>query len=106
MSRSRRIRGGKALESYNKTMEKNADIKAQYNSLADSDKAIVDGFYAQCKRLNAIFKSPKRMPTFHIDHIVPYANGGRHEPSNLMLVPAKLNCAKGNRHNEPIEFTI
>lgn len=32
-----------------------------------------------------------------IDHVVPLANGGTHEPANVQLAHALCNCIKGNR---------
>lgn len=32
-----------------------------------------------------------------LDHVVPLANGGTHEPSNVQLAHALCNCIKGNR---------
>jgi len=34
---------------------------------------------------------------FHVDHIIPLSRGGRHQQSNLQLLPATLNHRKGNR---------
>ena len=31
----------------------------------------------------------------HVDHVVPLAKGGRHHPSNLQIITAKENQAKG-----------
>ena len=36
-----------------------------------------------------------RQPT--IDHVIPLANGGTHEPSNVRLACRKCNCAKAHR---------
>jgi hypothetical protein len=35
--------------------------------------------------------------TFHLDHIIPLARGGRHEPMNLALACAPCNLAKQDR---------
>ena len=35
--------------------------------------------------------------SFHVDHVIPIARGGKHIPSNLQLLPAKINIRKGAR---------
>ena len=32
---------------------------------------------------------------YHVDHIVPIAEGGKHEPSNLQIVSPAYNLSKG-----------
>ncbi len=38
---------------------------------------------------------------FHVDHIMPLARGGKHEPANLQLLCAPCNLAKSSR--DPVE---
>jgi 5-methylcytosine-specific restriction endonuclease McrA len=35
---------------------------------------------------------------YHLDHILPFALGGKHEDSNLQLLCASCNLLKGARH--------
>jgi hypothetical protein len=34
---------------------------------------------------------------WHVDHIIPLTKGGLHKPTNLQVVPASWNLAKGNK---------
>jgi hypothetical protein len=57
--------------------------------LNESQSKIIEVFYEQRTRLE------KRLGIkFHIDHIVPLARGGHHMPSNLQVLPARLNLMK------------
>ncbi len=52
--------------------------------------------------VKAIYKARSRISKctgicFHVDHIIPIARGGEHKPSNLQLLPAKINIRKGAR---------
>jgi len=65
------------------TKEQNDDIKAMY--------ALAKKFEKLCNI------------RYHVDHIVPLAGKevrGLHVPWNLQLLPASVNIAKGNKHNE------
>jgi 5-methylcytosine-specific restriction endonuclease McrA len=39
---------------------------------------------------------------FHVDHIMPLAKGGSHEPSNLQLLCPQCNLRKNAKH--PVDF--
>ena len=79
-------------------LEKKAHIKASKERRRQREKSILSKtqlmtiavFYNQSKRLSEIFGIK-----FHVDHIVPLNTGGMHTPSNLQVVPAKINLAKG-----------
>jgi hypothetical protein len=59
------------------------------SELTNAKKRIIDCFYEQAQRLQ------KRLGvTFHVDHIVPLSRGGKHEPANLQVLPARLNMKK------------
>ncbi len=52
--------------------------------------------------VKTIYKTRSRISqctsiSFHVDHIIPLAKGGEHKPSNLQLLPAKINIKKGAR---------
>lgn len=40
----------------------------------------------------------------HVDHDRPLARGGLHHPDNLLVVPARLNLAKGAKYDSTFEF--
>lgn len=40
--------------------------------------------------------------SYHVDHIIPLAKGGTHEPSNVQLMCPSCNCSKGSKL--PSEF--
>jgi hypothetical protein len=56
--------------------------------------SLIDCIYDYRDRLNSIFGQG----TFHVDHLIPVTKGGKHEPCNLQVVPAKWNMSKSNRH--------
>ena len=41
-----------------------------------------------------------------VDHDLPLARGGLDHPSNLMLLPARINEAKGARHDSTLEYLL
>jgi hypothetical protein len=67
--------------------------KNQAPELTENQKKIIDCLFMQAIRLGKIFGTK-----FDIDHIIPIAKGGLHIPSNLQILPAKINKAKGSRH--------
>jgi len=67
--------------------------RKQAPELTDDQKKIIDCLFKQAIRLGKIFGTK-----FDIDHIIPVAKGGLHVPSNLQILPAKINKAKGARH--------
>ena len=64
--------------------------KNQSPLLTENQKKIIECFYIQCVRLTKIFGLK-----FEVDHIIPIARGGSHDPSNLQVLPIKINRAKG-----------
>lgn len=64
--------------------------KNQSPILNENQKKIIDCFYKQSERLTKRFGFQ-----FEVDHIIPVARGGAHEPSNLQVLPKKINRAKG-----------
>lgn len=57
--------------------------------LTESQKKIIKCFYEQAQRLKN-----KLGINFHVDHIVPISKGGLHEPTNLQVLPEKINLSK------------
>jgi hypothetical protein len=57
--------------------------------LTKNQIAIIATLYKQSKRLKKILGIE-----FHVDHIVPLFMGGKHDPSNLQVIPATINLRK------------
>jgi len=57
--------------------------------LTESQKKIIKCFYEQAQRLKN-----KLGINFHVDHIVPISKGGLHAPTNLQVLPEKINLSK------------
>ncbi len=73
--------------------------QAVRRSKMQTDKAdleVIKEIYECCARISKCTGVPH-----HVDHIVPLALGGRHEPSNLQVLPAVLNMRKG--YKMPVE---
>lgn len=70
----------------------NATRKAAMRGIECSDdKRLIEAIYAAC-------------PSGHeVDHIVPLARGGKHEPDNLQYLPAWANNAKRTRTDTQLE---
>lgn len=66
--------------------------KNQSPILNENQKKIVECLYKQAIRLTKRFGFQ-----FEVDHILPLAKGGLHEPANLQVVPMKINRSKGSR---------
>ena len=43
---------------------------------------------------------------FHLDHVVPWAHGGAHDPENLVVACATCNWAKGDRSLEEMGWAL
>ena len=61
------------------------------------------------KQLVALFRQAVKREDetgyeWHVDHTVPITKGGRHCLTNLQVVPAKWNLAKGNRHKRKFVY--
>jgi 5-methylcytosine-specific restriction endonuclease McrA len=61
-------------------------------SLTDVQKKINRQFFLMSRRLKQCLNI-----NWHVDHIIPISRGGLHVPSNLMVMPAKLNLRKSAR---------
>jgi hypothetical protein len=57
--------------------------------LTKNQISIIATLYKQSKRLKKTLGIE-----FHVDHIVPLFMGGKHDPSNLQVIPATINLRK------------
>ena len=62
--------------------------------LTHNQKLIIETIYLQRIRLEKRLGIP-----FHVDHVIPISKGGLHIPSNLQVLPAKLNFKKNSRNS-------
>jgi hypothetical protein len=69
-----------------------AEKKKGNKELNQNQKLIILCFYEQSQRLEK-----KLGIKFHVDHIIPLARGGKHEPTHLQVMPATLNVQKHAR---------
>lgn len=67
--------------------------------LTTDERNIVAVIYQTCRRVTKCVGLE-----FHVDHVMPLALGGKHEPSNLQLLPAAVNRKKGAKN--PEEFNL
>jgi 5-methylcytosine-specific restriction endonuclease McrA len=68
-----------------------------------TDDEAIRAIYAEAVEVERIvaccpvFDIPEIGKKMHVDHIMPLARGGRHEASNLQILPIGLNMRKGVR---------
>lgn len=63
-------------------------------NLTKKEKSEIGKIYAHAKHLNK-----ETGEEHHVDHIRPLVAGGEHHPSNLRVITAKENLAKGGKFN-------
>ena len=63
--------------------------------LSCEEKTAMKNIYRFSALCSKILKTP-----YHVDHIIPISKGGIHHPSNLQIIPAKMNIQKGAKLNE------
>ena len=73
-----------------KEAKRRAMKKDQSPILSSVEESEVSYLYWLAKDLHAISGE-----VYHVDHIYPIAKGGFHHPSNLQILPADMNLAKG-----------
>ena len=65
------------------------ELEKNQAPLTKQQIGIIATLYKQSKRLK------KRLGIqFHVDHIIPLFMGGKHEPCNLQVIPARINLCK------------
>ena len=63
--------------------------------LTELDKFVIDEMYELAK-----IRTEQTGFDWHVDHNKPLTKGGIHKPTNLQVVPATWNLAKGNRSED------
>lgn len=92
-------------ENKDKYLEQNARRRAREKGQTPTDvnRNLIKTFYAQSSRLSEAWSAPHIDPkfrvTFAVDHIIPLAKGGMHEPSNLQVIPSVVNIRKKDKLN-------
>ena len=76
-----------------KLQARRAKMHGDTTKLSDMEKQLLLDVYAECSRLNALHGRD----SFHVDHIIPIALGGKHHPDNLQILSAYQNRAKGSK---------
>lgn len=89
---------GKAREHH---ASRRARKRAATVPLTSAERALIAAKYIEAARLTAVTGIPH-----DVDHDKPLARGGVHHPSNLIVVPASLNRAKGARYNSTLDFIL
>jgi len=65
------------------------ELEKNQTPLTKQQIGIIATLYKQSKRLKKMLGIQ-----FHVDHIVPLFMGGKHEPCNLQVIPARINLCK------------
>ena len=86
-SQKRRVASGMAAAACAKRR-----TKMRGRELTQSEKASIRFMYAAAKELTKLLGVKHE-----VDHIMPIAHGGIHEPSNLQVVPAEYNRKKSSK---------
>ncbi len=63
--------------------------------LTELDKFVIDEMYDLAQR-----RTEQTGFAWEVDHIIPLTKGGLHKPTNLQVVPASWNRAKGNKSED------
>jgi len=82
--------------------KRRATKKNNTPDLTLNQKLIIETIYLQRIRLEKRLGIP-----FHVDHVIPISKGGLHIPSNLQVLPAKLNLKKNSKNSlrwEELQF--
>ena len=74
--------------------KRRATKKNNTPDLTHNQKLIIETIYLQRIRLEKRFGIQ-----FHVDHVIPISKGGLHIPSNLQVLPAKLNLKKNSKNS-------
>lgn len=74
------------------------NYKQEYEAFGGTPKEIKAQTERVTARRSEVKKAGGKIPKMtEVDHIKPISKGGTNDPSNLRLVPRKVNRHKGNR---------
>ena len=110
-SRARRARNVEKTKAYNRERQQHPEVRAQ-KALAQrlrkarmrakaGDGPAIRAIYAEAMAVERIiagcpvFDLPELGRKMHVDHIRPLSKGGKHEASNLQILPIGINMRKG-----------
>lgn len=77
---------------YLKKNQRRAKERGTKVLLTPAQSKVVCVFYSAARRVSSCINIKH-----HVDHIIPIVAGGHHAPSNLQILPAKINLRKGAR---------
>jgi hypothetical protein len=75
--------------------------KAATVPLTAAEQAQISAIYAEADRRTA-----ETGVVHEVDHDKPLARGGVHHPSNLIVVPRRMNRSKGARYESVLDFIL
>lgn len=78
-----------------------ASKRAAAVGLTAKDRQRIAEMYAEAAR-----RTRETGIKYHVDHDKPLARGGKHQPDNLLVIPASMNCAKGARYESTMAFIL
>jgi hypothetical protein len=88
-------------EYWKRNPDKRAEVRnrrrAHEKGCATSDRKTIKQFYKTSQRISKCLGLK-----FEVDHIVPLAAGGLHCPSNLQIIPWRINRIKGRKNETEI----
>lgn len=95
-SGKRSVKNNECVEcrKFNRSLRDAIQRGAFRERLTRDEKNKVSKIYAQSREL-----TKQTGVEHHVDHIKPLSAGGRHHPSNLQILTAKENLAKGAKYN-------
>jgi hypothetical protein len=67
--------------------------------LTKAERLCIEAIYAEAR-----CKTRKTGEQHHVHHDKPLARGGKHHPDNLLVVPASINLAMGDRYESTWDF--
>lgn len=102
----RRIASGKANDSQKTYRDKNPDKVREWSTTRQKRKTgrLPKGtvkFLLDAQGYRCVYCKCDISNKYHVDHIVPLAKGGKHQPSNIQILCPTCNVRKGAKLNFP-----